>query len=99
MDQPCTAALVEPDLHEVDAARRGSPEQPRDAPEPLERLRADAHARHVARTRASGLDLDDDELTDLEEEEVRLAGAGLEPPREEAPAARAERTLDQPLAG
>ncbi len=90
-------------LDQSDAARGAAREAPRRAPQPLQGLAPEAHAGSEARAGATGLDLDHDQglargALVLGQQEIELAPVRVQATRQEAPAARAQRALDQTLA-
>src|SRR5262245_21082264 len=99
MDEASAARAVELHLEEVDAPGPAAREAVGRAPQARERFPTEAHAGPEARARAPGLDLDHDQRLARGEDEVELGPAGVQAPREEAPAARAQGALDQALAG
>lgn len=97
--EPGAAPVVEGDLDQVHPARSAAGEAGGRAPQAGERVGRQAHARAEARSRTAGLDLDHDQGLALREDEVELGPARLHSSRQEAPAARTQGALDQPLAG
>lgn len=95
VDEPRVPPLVQRHLDQVDAPRSSAGEGFGRTPQARERIGPQAHARPEALARAAGLDLDHDQRLAFREDEVELRPAGVQPPRQEAPAARPQRALDQ----
>lgn len=99
VDEARAPTLVERHLDEIDAPGSSAGEGRGGAPQAFERVRSEAHARPEARARAAGFDLHHDQGAVLREQEVDLGPARLQAARQEAPAAGAQRALDQVLSG
>ncbi len=98
LDEAGAATLVQRDLDQIDAARSPTREASGRTPQARKLVAPEAHARAKAPAHAAGLDLDHHQGVALSEDEVDLGPARFQAPREEAPAARPQRPLDQALA-